>query len=142
MKKTALAIATAASLSLFLAGPLAADSSATGAGANTGQGGSMTDTQSVGQSSGAMGGDQETFDRLDQNGDGNLDEDELSAYGSTAAGGSAAGDSSAGGSGDMMDKMDKDGNGEVSQEEFQEGSMSQPGGSTGTGTGTGTGTTQ
>lgn len=75
---------------------------------------------------------QPNFDELDRNQDGKLDEDELSAYGSTAAGGGE----------DMMDRLDQDGDGAVSQEELQKGSSSAQQGDGATGAGSSGGATQ
>ena len=126
MNKTAIAIATAATLSL-LAGPLLAQSSSpTSRGANTGMGGSMADTESVGQSA-PTGGNKEVFEQLDENGDGQLDETELSAYGTTAAGTGVQGTD------DLMQQLDEDQDGALSEKEFTDNAVAEPGGSTGPG---------
>ena len=97
MNKTAIAVATAASLSLF-AGPLvASDSSSTGASANTGTNPTTGQVESQGntQAGGSAASMAQTtndpdfepnFERLDENRDGELDENELNAFGGTAAG--------------------------------------------------------
>lgn len=75
-----------------------------------------------------------TFDELDRNQDGKLDEDELNTWGSTAAGpnddqkGSERGER-------LMERYDRDGDGAVSEEELEQ-QLNE-----GTGTGTGSGAT-
>jgi hypothetical protein len=131
MKKTAIAIATAASLSLF-AGPLVAGNNASTsadagvssgqAGASASQSGSVSTGQTgagMGETSGAVAGSQPDFDQMDSNGDGQLDEDELNTYGSTAAGQGAGEDGES-----MMERYDTDGDGSVSEQELQQGNMS------------------
>jgi hypothetical protein len=64
-----------------------------------------------------------SFDDLDRNQDGQLDEDELNTWGSTAAG-SATGDQVDEDRGErMMQRYDRDGDGSVSQDEMDRGPM-------------------
>lgn len=109
MYKSIIAIAAAASLSLF-AGPLAATDD--------------MDTETEMQQSGDPAGSgtiNPTFDRLDTDDDGSLSEEELSQYGTPSAGPSEwktmrAEDRAA----EMMDMVDQDGDGSVSPEELEE----------------------
>jgi hypothetical protein len=119
MNKTVIAIASAASLSL-LAGPLAvADTSddkhmeKSGSGAST-----SMDTAQVPDPDYAP-----DFNELDQNQDGQIDEDELNMYGSTAAGQSGQ-TGSQDYSEDMMKRYDQDGDGSISEQEMQQGHKS------------------
>ncbi len=63
----------------------------------------------------------ETFGELDQNQDGALDEDELNAWGNTAAGGDEKGKSQEKRAERMLEKYDNDDDGTISQEEMEEG---------------------
>lgn len=139
MKKTAIAIATAASLSLF-AGPLVAGSDdkegAAATGGTTGtqeQGMTGTGTATQGQGMQQQQGMQQEqagvdpeaiLEHYDANGDGQLDEQELSIFGATAAGqqlGTTDGQQ-------LMQRLDQDGDGAVDKQDLQQSDMLQGGG--------------
>lgn len=122
MNKTAIAIATAASLALFTS-PLVAEE--TGVGAMAGepedkqsqhQGKSMEHGQHQGTGMDQAGMDADAvIEHYDADGDGKLDEDELSVFGATAAGQDpmrVKGEP-------LIDHLDEDGDGSVSKEELQ-----------------------
>ena len=135
MKKTAIAIATA---SMFLiAGPAVAgddkEKNQAQTQSQTGQSTNMGQTAgNTGQ--GAMGTNQ-NFQDLDRNQDGNLDEEELNTFGSTAAGTDTGAESDRGAR--NLEFYDEDRNENVSEEEFNRRNQSGAGGSMGTGSGTG-----
>ena len=61
----------------------------------------------------------QAFDELDKNQDGKLDEDELNAWGSTAAGPDAAGEGNSIKAEQMLERYDQDGDGTLSRDELQ-----------------------
>lgn len=109
MKKTALALATAATLAFATAPVFAGESNNKAPGTQSEVLGSPG--QDMAQDSG-----QTSFDDLDRNGDDRLDESELNAYGSTAAGGTQS-DAQSGEQ--ILEQLDEDGDGSVSREEMQ-----------------------
>lgn len=125
MHKTAIAFATTAALALA-SGPLAATAT------TTTTVGSVNNTESTIGQSGSNVGDtsmdrertadlQQIFEQLDQDGDGQLDQEELSSYGTTAAGQSTSG-MEAGDRGErLMEQLDADRDGYVDEEELQQG---------------------
>lgn len=125
MNKTATALITAATLALA-SGPLGATAT------TTTTVGSVNNTEStVGQSGSNTGSGemdrqrtadlQQTFEQLDQDRDGQLDQEELSAYGSTAAGQSTSGTEPSDRGERLMEQLDEDRNGYVDEEELQQG---------------------
>lgn len=113
MNKTAIAIATAASLSFF-AGPLAAASDSDSAVKTTGQQGAQSDVVEVED---AVVRAEEIIVKHDKDGDGELNEEELNVFGASAAGGS--------GSQQTLEDLDKDKSGTVNSEELQDSEMMQ-----------------
>lgn len=120
MNRTALTIAAAVSLSLS-AGTLTAGENAKqeGGQGNTSRG--MTSQDQYGvmgkeQGSGSMAGQRQTFEVLDSDGNGVLTEEELGAYGSTAAGGQSQDQGK-----QMMESLDEDRDGVVTQDEMERG---------------------
>lgn len=116
MNRTAIAIATAAALTFF-AGPLAAETGA----ADPGKAPELTQGQPGGEGMGhasQMDAD-EVMQRYDMNNDGQLDEEELSIFGATAAGQQAEPQDPE----EMMQRLDEDGDGNVSKEELKKSDM-------------------
>jgi len=66
----------------------------------------------------------QSFDELDKNQDGKLDEEELNAWGSTAAGPDASGEAGSAKAEKMLDRYDRDGDRSLSKEEIEHGSGS------------------
>lgn len=66
-----------------------------------------------------------SFDELDRNGDGKLDEDELNRYGSTAAGNEQSRDTDQGEQ--MLERYDSDNDGALTEEELKSGNKSRTG---------------
>lgn len=141
MFKTLIALVTATSLTVF-AGPLAAAGDSVKSGAATGAGAATTETgasqsgKAASESSGygsAQKGVIETqvqpsfepnFERLDQNKDGQLDQDELNAYGATAAGQGTGQNTQTQTSQDdtaVMERYDTNRDGGLSPDEFEAG---------------------
>ncbi len=87
----------------------------------------------------------QAFDELDKNQDGVLDEDELNAWGSTAAGPDATGEVNSIKAEQMLERYDQDGDGALSRDELQHAphrsSDSTPDRTTTPGSGTGSGMT-
>lgn len=137
MNRTAITIATVATLSFSATALAAGNDASTGAGdpekAETAHQAEVLDESSEPAIT------QADFDELDRNQDGKLDEDELSAYGSTAAG-QAGGDAESGEK--MLDRLDQDGDGAISQEELQQEASPSEEGSGATGAGSSGGATQ
>ena len=131
MSRTAIAMAIAALVSITSPTWVAADNSASsGAGQTSGdqrsgeksanKSGGMTNSGDPAQAETAHQAGvlddksdpamrQANFDKLDQNQDGKLDEEELNAHGATAAGSAA----------DTIEEYDTDGDGAISQEEME-----------------------
>lgn len=141
MKKTAIAIATAASLSLF-AGPLLAekadepedpkltigqpDSEAAELEDRTAQDSAQPQGQGQGQGQAISMDADAIMEHYDENNDGELNEEELSVFGATAAG--------QGEPDQLMQRLDEDGDGAVTKEELKQSDMVKSQGGTGTGT--------
>lgn len=66
-----------------------------------------------------------SFDELDRNSDGKLDEDELNRYGSTAAGNAQSRDTDQGEQ--MLERYDSDNDGALTEEELKSGNKSRTG---------------
>lgn len=119
MNKTAIAIATAASLTFF-AGPLAAEATGTGA-ASTDSAAELTQGQPHGEGMGQANMDaDQIMEQYDTNDDGELNEDELSVSGATAAG--QTGQEQEHGE-KMMQRLDEDDDGAVTKEELNNSDM-------------------
>lgn len=120
MNKTAIAIATAASLTFF-AGPLAAEATGTGA-ASTDSASELTQGQPHGEGMGQANMDaDQIMERYDTNNDDELNEEELSVFGATAAG--QAGQDQQDQGEQMMQRLDEDGDGSVTKEELKKSDM-------------------
>ena len=115
-----IAIATAMALAFSMAA-FAADDKAMGTGAGDPEKAETTHQSEVLRESPDSGLAQTDFDRLDENQDGMLDQEELNAYGSTAAGQQDSGEM---GGAEMLDSLDMDGDGAISQEEMEQGPVS------------------
>lgn len=115
MNKTAIAIAAAASLTLF-AGPLMADTGA----ADTDEAPELTQGQPHGEGMGQEGmSADEVMEQYDMDGDGELNEEELAVFGATAAGPVEEGNYGE----KMMQELDEDGDGNVTKEELKKSDM-------------------
>lgn len=66
----------------------------------------------------------QSFDELDKNQDGKLDEDELNAWGSTAAGPDSSGEAGSAKAEKMLERYDRDGDRSLSKEEMEQGPSS------------------
>lgn len=79
------------------------------------------ETGGQGTTAGTQGA--QSFDELDQNQDGKLDEEELNVWGSTAAGGASGDQDGKDHSERMLQRYDHDGDGAISKDEMDQGPM-------------------
>lgn len=114
MKKTILILTGAACLATSGIATVFADKATTSPGSETvrGQGGAITDMDEVGKENYRGGEGGQTFTRLDMNGDGFLNAQELSTYGASSAGEKDHGAK-------LVEQMDQDSNNVVTPEEFK-----------------------